>query len=63
MIARMTTEQERTRAILERLGFKQEAVLRGFVRDREGKRRDLLVMSAGVGRLMDTKQNGLWQRP
>ena len=63
MIARMTTEQERTRAILERLGFKQEAVLRGFVRDREGKRRDLLVMSAGVGRLMDTKQMGLWGRP
>ncbi len=63
MIARMTTEQERTRAILERLGFKQEAVLRGFVRDREGKPRDLLVMSAGVGRLMDTKQMGLWGRP
>jgi L-amino acid N-acyltransferase YncA len=63
MIARMTTEQERTRAILERLGFKQEAVLRGFVRDREGNRRDLLVMSAGVGRLMDTKQMGLWGRP
>jgi L-amino acid N-acyltransferase YncA len=63
MIARMTTEQKRTRARLERLGFKQEAVLRGFVRDREGKRRDLLVLSAGVGRLMDTKQNGLWGRP
>ena len=63
MIARMTTEQERTRAILERLGFKQEAVLRGFVRDREGKRRDLLVMSTGVGGLMDTKQIGLWRRP
>ena len=62
VIARMTTEQERTRARLERLGFKPEAVLRGFVRDREGKRRDLLVMSAGVGRLMDTKQMGLWRR-
>lgn len=63
MIARMTTEQKRTRARLERLGFRKEAVLRGFVRDREGKRRDLLVLSAGVGRLMDTKQNGLWHRP
>jgi L-amino acid N-acyltransferase YncA len=63
LIARMTTEQKRTRARLERLGFKKEAVLRGFVRDREGKHRDLLVMSAGVGRLMDTKQMGLWRRP
>jgi L-amino acid N-acyltransferase YncA len=63
MIARMTREQERTRAILERLGFKQEAILRGFVRDREGNRRDLLVMSAGVGRLTDTEQMGLWRRP
>jgi L-amino acid N-acyltransferase YncA len=63
MIARMTTEQKRTRARLKRLGFKEEAILRGFVRDREGKRRDLLVMSAGVGRLVDTKQMGLWRRP
>src|SRR3972149_3943776 len=63
MIARMTTGQERTRATLERLGFKEEAILRGFVRDREGKRRDLVIMSAGVGRLVDTVQDGLWRRP
>jgi L-amino acid N-acyltransferase YncA len=63
VIARMTTEQESARAALERLGFREEALLRGFVRDREGKRRDLLVMSAGVGGLMDTKQIGLWRRP
>jgi len=63
MIARMTTEQKRARARLERLGFKEEAILRGFVRDREGKRRDLLVMSAGVGHLTDTEQMGLWRRP
>jgi L-amino acid N-acyltransferase YncA len=63
VIARMTTDQERARAAFERLGFEKEALLRGFVLDREGKRRDLLVMSAGVGRLMDTKQIGLWRRP
>lgn len=63
MIARMTTEQKRTRARLERLGFKEEAILRGFARDREGKRRDLVVMSAGVGHLADTVQEGLWRRP
>jgi GNAT superfamily N-acetyltransferase len=62
MIARMTTEQKRTRARLERLGFKKDAILRGFVRDREGKPRDLLVMSAGVGHLTDTEQMGLWRR-
>jgi GNAT superfamily N-acetyltransferase len=63
VIARMTTEQETARARLERLGFEKEAVLRGWVLDREGKRRDLLVMSAGVGRLTDTDQIGLWRRP
>ncbi len=63
LMARMTTKQERTRARLERLGFKADAVLRGFALDREGNRRDLLVMSAGVGRLMDTVQDGLWRRP
>lgn len=63
VIARMTTEQKRTRARLERLGFEQEALLRGFALDREGKRRDLVIMSAGVGRLTDTEQIGLWRRP
>jgi L-amino acid N-acyltransferase YncA len=62
MIARMTAEQKRTRARLERLGFKQDAIFRGFVRDSEGKPRDLLVMSAGVGHLTDTEQMGLWRR-
>ncbi len=63
MMARMTTEQKRTRERLERLGFRVDGILRGFVRDREGNRRDLLVMSAGVGRLTDTVQDGLWHRP
>jgi L-amino acid N-acyltransferase YncA len=63
VIARMTTEQKRTRARLERLGFEQEALLRGFALDREGKRRDLVIMSAGVGHLTDTEQIGLWRRP
>jgi L-amino acid N-acyltransferase YncA len=62
MIARMTAEQKRTRARLERLGFKKDAIFRGFVRDQEGKPRDLLIMSAGVGHLTDTEQMGLWRR-
>jgi L-amino acid N-acyltransferase YncA len=62
VIARMTTEQVRTRARLERLGFQKEALLKGFVLDRDGKARDLLVMSAGVGHLTDTEQVGMWRR-
>ena len=62
VIARMTAEQVRTRARLERLGFQKEALLKGFVLDREGKARDLLVMSAGVGHLTDTEEIGMWRR-
>ena len=62
LIARMTPEQKRARARLERLGFTVDAVLRGFVRDREGKRRDLLVMSSDVGGLTDAEQITAWQR-
>ena len=62
IIARMTPEQKRTRARLERLGFTVDAVLRGFVRDREGKARDLLVMSSDVGGLTDAEHLTAWQR-
>jgi RimJ/RimL family protein N-acetyltransferase len=62
LIARMTPEQKRTRARLERLGFTVDAVLRGFVRDRNGKARDLLVMSSDVGGLTDEEQITAWQR-
>ena len=62
IIARMTPEQKRTRANLERLGFTVDAVLRGFVIDREGKARDLLVMSSDVGGLTDAEQLTAWQR-
>ena len=62
IIARMTPEQKRTRARLERLGFTVDAVLRGFVRDREGKAHDLLVMSSDVGGLTDAEQLTAWRR-
>ena len=60
--ARMTPEQTRTRAILERLGFTVDAVLRGFVRDREGKVHDLVVMSSDVAGLTDAEQLTAWQQ-
>ncbi len=63
VIARMIKEQKRTRARLERLGFEEEAILRGFALDRDGNRRDLVIMSAGVGHLTNIEQAGLWRRP
>jgi L-amino acid N-acyltransferase YncA len=62
IIARMTPEQKRTKANLERLGFTVDALLHGFVRDREGKPHDLLVMSSDVGGLTDAEQITSWQR-
>ena len=60
--AGMAPEQTRTRAILERLGFTVDAVLRGFVRDREGKVHDLVVMSSDVAGLTDAEQLTAWQQ-
>ena len=62
IIARMTPEQKRTKANLERLGFTVDALLHGFVRDRDGKPHDLLVMSSDVGGLTDAEQITSWQR-
>ncbi len=61
IIARMTPDQKRTRANLKRLGFTLDAVLRGFVRDRGGKARDLLIMSSDVGGLTDAEHLTVWQ--
>jgi RimJ/RimL family protein N-acetyltransferase len=60
--ARMTPEQTRIRVILERLGFTVDAVLRGFVRDREGKAHDLVVMSSDIAGLTDAEQLESWQQ-
>lgn len=55
MLARMTPDQKGARATLERLGFTAEALLHDFVLDREGKTRDLLIMSHDVAGLTDTE--------
>jgi RimJ/RimL family protein N-acetyltransferase len=55
MVARMTPDQKGARATLERLGFTAEALLHDFVLDREGKTRDLLIMSHDVAGLTDTE--------
>ncbi len=62
IIARVTQEQVRTRARLERLGFRPEAVLRGFAIDREGQHHDLVVMSTEAGHLTDAAERASWYR-
>jgi L-amino acid N-acyltransferase YncA len=48
MVAQMTVDQKQAIAIFEHLGFQAEALLRDQVKDREGKKHDLLVLSHDV---------------
>ena len=51
--ARMTPDQQGARATFERLGFQMEALLADFVIDRNGRTRDMLVMSHDITGLTD----------
>jgi L-amino acid N-acyltransferase YncA len=48
MVAQMTTDQEGAIAVFETLGFRTEALLRDHVKDREGRKLDLLIMAHDV---------------
>jgi len=48
IIARTAADQTSALRVLERLGFKAEALLGDFVIDREGRTHDLIVMSHDV---------------
>ena len=48
VIARMTTDQSSARALFHELGFHNEAILKDHVKDRDGARYDLLLMSCDV---------------
>lgn len=50
MIAQMTVDQKGAIAAFEGLGFRPEALLRDHVKDREGRKHDLLVLSHDVTR-------------
>ncbi|MFN0095773.1 MAG: N-acetyltransferase family protein [Dehalococcoidia bacterium] len=45
LTAQMTPDQTGARAMFEHLGFQPEALLADWVEDREGRTRDLLIMS------------------
>lgn len=53
--AQMTPDQKGARATFERLGFRPEALLADFVMDREGKLRDLLLMTHDVAGFSDVE--------
>lgn len=48
MAAMMTPDQIRARGAFERLGFQVEALLQDWVVDRDGRPRDLLIMSHDI---------------
>jgi L-amino acid N-acyltransferase YncA len=53
MAAMMTPDQARARAAFEKLGFQVEALLQDWVIDRNGRSRDLLIMSHDLESLSD----------
>ncbi len=46
--AQMTVDQEGARVVFERLGFRYQATLEGWVMDRKGVERDLVIMSCDL---------------
>ena len=51
IVARMTADQRQAIALVERYGFKHEAVLHHFVIGRDGRKNDLVVMTCDVAKL------------
>ena len=60
--AQMTPDQTGARVTFERLGFRPEALLADYVVDREGRTRDLLIMSHDVAGFSDVEHVGVVSR-
>lgn len=56
MLAEVVENQVAAKKAFERLGFHQEAVLKGHVRDIRGKRRDLVLMTSDVAHIWQTME-------
>ncbi len=52
----MTPDQKTARALFEELGFKNEAVLRDHMKDRNGRYHDLLIMAVNVDSFLAQRQ-------
>lgn len=48
IIAQMTLDQKGARAVFQEMGFEQEALLKDHVRDRNGNKHDIIIMSCDV---------------
>jgi L-amino acid N-acyltransferase YncA len=53
IVGQMTPDQKQAIAMVTRHGFRTEATLRDFVIDRNGRTRDLVVMTCEVGDLVE----------
>ncbi len=51
IVAQMTPNQQQAMALVRGAGFRQEAVLPGFVIDRDGRKNDLIVLTCEVADL------------
>jgi len=52
IVAQMTPNQQQAIALVQRHGFRQEALLHDFVIDRDGRKNDLVVMTCDVAALV-----------
>lgn len=66
LIAKVMRPQKAAVKVLERLGFKEEAVLPDYVRDIEGKKHDLIIMRCKLQSLLGELEHYFslsdWQR-
>jgi L-amino acid N-acyltransferase YncA len=51
IVAQMTADQRQAIALVERRGFKHEAVLHDFVIGRDGRKNDLVIMTCNVAKV------------
>ncbi|MGR8921435.1 MAG: N-acetyltransferase family protein [Gammaproteobacteria bacterium] len=56
LLARMTPDQEGARVLFEELGFKPEALLKDYVKDREGHYHDMLLKGCSVQEFLSQRQ-------
>lgn len=56
LLARMTPDQEGARVLFEELGFAPEALLKDYVKDRDGHYHDMLIKACNVDAFLAQRQ-------
>ena len=66
IVANVMAPQKAARKIVERLGFKKQAVLKHFVKDTEGRKHDMIIMRCKLQDVLDELEAYVerydWQR-